>query len=143
MLSIQLIEYGSSQYEAELKLREKILRNPLGLTLMPSEIANDPSSIHIAAFMDDSLRACLILSPLEPTLIKMRQVAVDTELQGQGIGKKLVHFAEKYAQENAFNEIKLNARESVLPFYLSLGYEAYGDLFNEIGIPHRAMRKKL
>jgi predicted GNAT family N-acyltransferase len=39
--------------------------------------------------------------------------------------------------------VLLHARVSVLGFYAKLGYLAEGDDFPLVGIPHRAMRKRL
>ena len=37
----------------------------------------------------------------------------------------------------------LNAQLTALPFYLGLGYQAEGAIFEEAGIPHRALSKSL
>jgi predicted GNAT family N-acyltransferase len=37
----------------------------------------------------------------------------------------------------------LHARETAVPFYLKLGYEVVGGQFEEVGIPHFKMEKKL
>jgi predicted GNAT family N-acyltransferase len=37
----------------------------------------------------------------------------------------------------------LHARDTAVPFYEALGYEAFDDPFVEVAIPHRKMRKAL
>ena len=37
----------------------------------------------------------------------------------------------------------LHAREAAVPFYERLGYLSEGEPFDEVGLPHRAMRKRL
>ena len=73
----------------------------------------------------------------------MRQVAVLPEYQGKGIGQELVWFSEEYVREKGGTHIILHSRETVVPFYQKLGYETYGEPFEEIGIPHRLMGRKL
>jgi predicted GNAT family N-acyltransferase len=73
----------------------------------------------------------------------MRQVAVDTAIQQQGIGKKLIAFAEKFAKENSVTHIECNARETAVPFYQKMKYEVVGAPFLEVGIPHFFMQKEL
>ena len=71
----------------------------------------------------------------------MRQLAVATELQGRGLGKTLVRYAESFARQSGYQEIVLHARESAVRFYEKLGYTRQGDCFTEVTIPHYQMRK--
>ena len=89
------------------------------------------------------LVACLVLKPLDEHCIKMRQLAVRESSQGKGFGRELVNYAHSFARERGYAEIVLHARETARGFYEKLGYEAEGDSFTEVGLPHLAMRKKL
>ncbi len=140
---IRLIEYGSSEYKEALVLRAKILREPLELKLSNDDVKEDYEQIHIAAFSNGILCGCLILAPLDFETVKMRQVAIDSEMQGKGIGRQLVFFAEEEAKRRLFSKIVLNARETALNFYLKLGYQVYGVPLDEVRIPHRMMQKYL
>jgi GNAT superfamily N-acetyltransferase len=73
----------------------------------------------------------------------MRQLAVREDFLKKGFGRELVSYAESFARERGYGEIALHARETALGFYEKLGYEAEGDSFTEVGLPHLAMRKKL
>ena len=73
----------------------------------------------------------------------MRQVAVDDQLQGKGIGKALVKYSENWAIENQLSQIQLNARSNAVPFYKSMKYEVIGEQFLEVGIPHFKMQNTL
>jgi predicted GNAT family N-acyltransferase len=46
-------------------------------------------------------------------------------------------------QEREYGEIILHARETARGFYEKLRYEAEGDSFTEVGLPHLFMGKKL
>ena len=50
---------------------------------------------------------------------------------------------EIYALRTSRRETTLSAQVSAIAFYESLGYSAEGDVFEEAGIPHRNMRKRL
>jgi hypothetical protein len=39
--------------------------------------------------------------------------------------------------------VHLHARANVVGFYERLGYETYGEPFEEVGLPHRHMRRTL
>lgn len=147
-------------YQEEVALRMRVLRAPLGLSFTPEQLAMEATNIHVAVYVDDRMGACLMLQPEtaddmrqteagEPGFeqyansVKMRQVAVDTPLQGQGIGRILVTFAEDVARQHGFRRIRLAARESAIPFYTRLGYTPYGEMFEEVTLPHLEMRKNL
>lgn len=76
---------------------------------------------------------------------QLRQVAVRPAIHRTGVGRSLVNELERVAREEGTREIVLNARDTAIPFYERLGYEAEGDVFmSELtGIPHRFMRKVL
>jgi predicted GNAT family N-acyltransferase len=124
-------------------LRNKVLREPLGMSLSKDDLAQDQGDIHIAAFSHDELVGCLLLKPQTNTAVKMRQVAVSPDHQGKGIGRLLVEYSEIIALQSGFAEIVLNARETAVPFYLSLNYQIEGERFQEVGIPHFKMKKSI
>lgn len=138
------IEFGSPQYDEALQLRTLILRKPLGLEFTESQLSEEYADIHLATTDEaSSIVACLILTPKEDGLIKMRQVAVAETLQGKGLGKALVAYAEQVAKYYGFTKMVLNARENAVPFYLALDYVVEGLPFEEVGIPHSYMTKSL
>lgn len=137
------IQFSSPEYQRELALRTKILRAPLGLSFSPEALALEFKDIHLGAFTGEQLVGCLLLTPLKEGRVQMRQVAVEEELQGRGIGKILVETAEKLAREQGFTEMILHARESAVPFYRKAKYEVFGEQFIEVTLPHWEMRKSL
>lgn len=143
MDDIRIILFGTEEYLKTLRLREEILRAPLGLKLTPQELEKDIHDLHLGAFRSDRLLACLILSRLEPARMKMRQVAVAVASQGKGIGRLLVAECERVSWERGANEIELSARESATAFYQKLGYSVEGGVFSTLGLPHVRMVKKL
>lgn len=144
-MEIREIKYGSKEYKKSVELRNKILRIPLGHFLDINSLQNEESDIHIVAIEDDKIIGTLILTPIENGILKMRQVAVDNELQGRGIGSDLVQFAEKIAREQKVSKIILDARSSALDFYLRRGYEVISDEYidEHINIPHYKMEKSI
>ena len=138
-----LVEHGSGEYEETVALRDEVLRKPLGLSYDPAELVGEKDSFHLAFRRDTELVACLVLNPIDDRCIKMRQLAVRENAQGKGVGHELVNYAHSFAKGRGYEEIVLHARETARGFYEKLGYEAEGDSFTEVGLPHLAMRKKL
>lgn len=74
---------------------------------------------------------------------KAQRVAVLPSARGRRVGTALMVALEGEAASKGCREIQLGAQIQALGFYESLGYEAFGDEFDDAGIPHRHMRKRL
>jgi predicted GNAT family N-acyltransferase len=144
-LIIQDVLFGSELYEQTVALRHDILRKPLGMEFTPEQLAEEHDSWHLAAFNEQGdMLACLILKPLpEAGIVKMRQVAVKASEQGKGLGSQLVAASEALALKRNRPHIVLHARETACNFYKRLNYSIVGDQFEEVGIPHYRMEKKM
>jgi len=140
---IKIVPHNSTLYWKAVDLRTKILRIPLGLKFSQEELLQENNQIHFIYQEGEDVRATLALKAVSKTNMKMRQVAVDTGLQGKGIGKKLVLFSEKHALEAGYQYMECNARKVAVPFYLKLGYQIEGKEFTEVNIPHFRMVKPL
>jgi len=109
----------------------------------------DPLCPHFIAEIDDPGGGNPIpvgvarLRFMEDGALKGERFAVLAEHRGSGVGRALVEEVEDEARRRGGREILLAAQTQALGFYEKLGYEAYGEEFEEAGIPHRMMKKKL
>lgn len=142
-LLIKIVAHKSSEYWDIVSLRDAILRKPLGLQFTKEELLAEDDQLHVGAWKSGRLVACLALKPLSAQELKMRQVAVAEEMQGQGLGKQLAEFCETFAKNEGYELMSLHAREVASRFYLKLNYSIAGDPFEEVGIPHYRMEKHL
>ena len=142
-MEIQVIAHGSAAYEEAVRLRDEILRRPLGLTLTHEQLAAESNSYHLAGYLDGVLCAYCMLTPQASGMVQMRQVAVADSWRGQGFGRQLAEFAERYARELDFELIYCHARDVAVSFYEKLGYSHVGEPFEEVTIIHHEMRKRL
>ncbi len=68
---------------------------------------------------------------------KVQQVCVDKQLQGEGIGRKLMISIEARGfGELGLSNLYCHAQLSAMPFYKKLGWSVEGDEFEEAGIKH-------
>ncbi len=141
-IRLQHIKHGSVEYALSIALRDRVLRHPLGLYFTPEQLEEEKNEFHLTAWQGNELLGCLVLKPIDAYIVKMRQVAVSPQAQGQGIGKMLVDWSETFAREHLFTSMQLHARDTAVDFYLQLGYKIYGEPFTEVSIPHRAMQKQ-
>ena len=137
------VEHNSSDYWKLVSLRNRLLRVPLGLEFSESELNGESDHHHLGIFLDEKVIACLVLVPLLENRIKMRQVVVEENFQGLGLGKALVEWSEAFSLELGFDHMLLNARLNAVPFYEKLDYHTMGQEFMEVGIPHYQMQKPL
>jgi predicted GNAT family N-acyltransferase len=142
---VQIKEFGfdSDEYKNELELRDKVLRKPLGMNLYDENLEADKNDIHIGAFINNRIVGVLILTRLNSTELKMRQVAVDEDFRAMKIGTEMVRFAEEYSKKMGYSTMLLNARKTAVAFYEKLGYTKVSGEFLEINIPHYKMSKSL
>ena len=143
--NIKEVGYGTAAYEDTLKLRDTVLRKPLGMVFTPEQLAGENEQVHIACYSSEGLLlGCLVLVlNKEMEKMKMRQMAVMKNQRRQGIGKKLVLFAEEYGRANNFKLMYFHARKTAIPFYEKLNYTIIGEEFEEVSIPHYKMEKHL
>ena len=142
-MPIKLIDHGTKEYKQMVNLRYEILRKPLNLTFEESELEKEKNDILIGAFEEEKILGCCLLTKVDKDCVKLRQMAVQNNLQGKGIGASMMHFAENVARDAGYKNLIMNARKTAIGFYEKLGYKASGNEFLEISIPHFLMVKKL
>ena len=142
-MAVKIIDHNSPEYHQMVSLRNEILRKPLGLQFTPEELEKEKDDILIGAFDDDRILACCLLTKLDSSTVKLRQMAVENSQQGKGIGATMMNFAENVARDRGFRVMAMHARKTALGFYEKLGYKPEGDEFMEVTIPHYLMKKKL
>ena len=64
-MALKQIDHGTKEYQQMVKLRNEILRQPLGLSFTPDELAREKEDILIGAFDDDKMLACCMLTKAE------------------------------------------------------------------------------
>lgn len=135
-------KYGSDWYKKSVELRDEILRKPLGLEFTEEFLSLDKDNFHLGIVEGEKLIATLSLA-IGNDYLKMRQVAVSSKIQSQGLGSKLVEYSEEFAREKGYKKIVLHARDVAKKFYLKNNYKVIGDVFYEVGIAHFKMQKEL
>lgn len=142
-MAVKIIDHGTKQYKQMIDLRYQILRKPLGLSFTQQEMEEEKNNIHIGCFDDERLEGCCMLVPVDNSTIQLRQMAVLSGLQGKGIGKVLMQFAENISRDQGYKKIIMHARKTALGFYEKSGYTKTGNEFLEVTIPHFVMEKNL
>ena len=142
-MGLKQIDHGSEEYQLMVKLREEVLRKPLGLSFDTEELEKEKNEILIAAFDDEDIIGCCILSDIGMQKIRLRQMAVHDSVQGKGIGASIMSFAENIAKDKGYKYMVMHARDTAIGFYEKFGYKVNSDEFEEVGLSHHIMEKEL
>lgn len=121
MISIRLPN-TPEEWDNYYRLRYLVLRKPLGQPEGSESNEGDLTGEHFALYEDDVLRAIARLDVYAPTISQVRFVAVDTSIQGKGLGKLIMKAVENRSKEAGNTKMILHARDYAIPFYEKLNY---------------------
>ena len=71
------------------------------------------------------------------------RLAVLPEARGAGLGAALVQAIEERARDRGLAVMVLSSQTYAIGFYERLGYAAHGPEFDDAGLPHRWMTRRL
>ena len=124
-------------------LRHAVLRPGQSFEQTAYSRDDHPETLHLGAFRAGRLVAIASLyreaRPNRPTRSawRMRGMATDPEVRGQGFGAAVLDGAVAHVAEAGGGELWCNARVPALGFYQRYGFEVEGDEFEIDGIgPH-------
>ena len=133
---------------AQLDLRYRVLRKPLGMSREQAVFArdDDPDTVHLLAVSshaEASLSAVPVIGTATmithgPNNVQLRGMATDSAWAGNGVGRALLEVAHQLAGSRS---LWCEARMSAHDFYARYGWVAEGELFDiaQVG-PHTVMR---
>ena len=111
---------------------------------------DDAKAFHLLAIQDGHAigtgRLVELTAPPEGEQGKWGRVGRMAVLQAarkHGIGAKLLVALETEARRKKIQGIMLHAQLSAMDFYKRYGYEPHGAVFEEAGMPHLEMKKRL
>jgi predicted GNAT family N-acyltransferase len=103
----------------------------------------DETSEQIIAYLDNQPVGTARIRYLDNKTAKIERLAVLSTARGQKIGKKIMEKAIEVVAEKNLQEVLIHAQEYIKSLHQQLGFEQEGERFEEAGIPHVKMRKKL
>lgn len=142
-MGLKQIDHGTEDYKKMITLRQQILRQPLGLSFSMEELEKEKNDLLIAAFDDDDMLGCCMLTKINNDTLRLRQMAVQNNLQGKGIGASIMSFIENLSRDKGYKFLMMHARNTAIGFYEKFGYKVKGEEFIEVGVPHHVMEKML
>ncbi|MGM0213492.1 GNAT family N-acetyltransferase [Enterococcus sp. AZ109] len=110
------------------------------LTYAPLQEKED---LHLIVRIDGKVVATALLHPVNTQIAQIKQVAVSEKCQGLGIGRKLLDYAEKVAQNLGFTLVFLTGRKQAWHFYEKLGYDSLAETYFDHAVELKVFKKKL
>lgn len=141
-LDVKKIE-SDLELDQAFEIRRQVFVQEQGV---PAEMEIDEeenNSVHFLARLHGEPIGTCRMRWYEPQVAKAERVAVVADGRGTGAGRELMLAIEEYARKKGARKIILSAQTHAIPFYEKLGYEAEGEIYQDAGIDHRNMQKKL
>ncbi len=76
-------------------------------------------------------------------IIHLQRFCILPEFRGRGYGRDALKYIEGYYTAKGAELITFGAQITAIPFYEKCGYQCVSDFFDDAGIPHRTMQKRL
>ena len=138
-LTIAVVD-GEDDMNAAFAIRREVFRREQGVAEAEEFDGLDPRCRHYLARLGGDAVGTARTRPLAGGDVKIERVAVLKPLRGAGIGTALM--ARVLADIGAGRAV-LNAQLAVESFYAGLGFVAEGEIFQEAGIDHVRMVRRL
>lgn len=113
------------EFEQYYQLRWEVLRQPWRQPLGSERDDKENASIH-RMIIDENKQILAVgrLEKIDNVTGQIRFMAVQSNNQGLGLGKQMIHALELAAQQLGLTHIMLHARENAETFYTGLGYQS-------------------
>ena len=132
----------NGERDAALTLRHRVFCEEQGVALDLEADGRDGEALHVVAVSDGAVvGTCRLV--LDGGTAKLGRMAVEPEARGRGIGAALLAGAEREARAAGAHRIALHAQAQARELYARGGYAERGEIFEEAGIEHLLMEKRL
>ena len=140
-VKIRLAE-NQEDVKTALKIRESVFVKGQGIEKCIDADGLDDKSEHVILFYDNVPAGCARIRNAESGS-KIERVAILGDYRGRGLGKKLMEFTIDYLRENGVEEAHTDSQYQVKDFYAKIGFKEIGEPFQEAGIKHIKMSRRL
>lgn len=146
--ALKIKEVKGKELKSYYALREEVFVKEQKVSLNEEYDHYDDENLenvkHIAAIKNTKVIGTMrLIYKREESILKVGRLAIKETNRKQGIGKKLLDYAEIQAKNNGINYLELGAQLSAKGFYESSMFKAQGSVFLDAGIEHITMIKKI
>lgn len=135
----QLLE----EFVAIAAIRKSVFQEEQGVDPALDFDSYDQVSEQLIAYLDNQCVGTARIRYLDEKIAKIERLAVLPTARGLGIGKKIMEKAIDVIACQNISEVVIHAQEYVKGLHQQLGFHEVGEVFEEAGIRHVKMIKKL
>ncbi len=139
-MRIIAIDSNSDLMPAALAVRHQVFVDEQAVPAALERDAFDAVAIHLIALRRRDVIGTLRIV-VSGSTARIGRMAVLARDRRAGIGTRLMQHAAAVVASRGITHIVLHAQLTARAFYARLGYREEGDVFEEAGIPHIAMRR--
>ncbi len=141
-LTIKIVNYCEAETEIR-AIRQDVFEVEQGVDPALEFDGLDHTAQHLVAYLDHQPVGTARIRELSKHIAKVERLAVVSSSRRQGIGIKLMEKALEVIVQSHKQEVMIHAQEYIKGLYLKLGFNLVGDPFQEAGISHVKMIKKV
>jgi predicted GNAT family N-acyltransferase len=140
--TLKLVKYTDNFSEIK-AIRTQVFQIEQGVDPEIEFDGKDETAEHLLAYLDNQPVGTARIRYLSPKTAKIERLAVLSTARGLGIGKELMEKAVEIAAQNDVEEVVIHAQDYVKRLHQKIGFEQVGERFDEAGIAHVKMIKRL
>jgi predicted GNAT family N-acyltransferase len=141
------IKVGIAKNPAEIsgikEIRRQVFQIEQGIDPILDFDGNDQESDQFIAYLNKEAVGTARIRYLSEGLAKLERLAILKDYRKMGIGRKIVEYVIDYLKNKGVENITLDSQEHAKHFYEKNGFKQVGEVFEEAGIPHVKMERKL
>jgi predicted GNAT family N-acyltransferase len=140
--TLKIVNYTDNSSEIK-AIRTQVFQIEQGVDPEIEFDGKDETAEHLLAYLDNQPVGTARIRYLSPKTAKIERLAVLSTARGLGIGKELMEKAVEIAAQNDVEEVVIHAQDYVKRLHQKIGFEQVGESFDEAGIAHVKMLKRL
>ena len=133
----------AADWPAVAALRTRVFVEEQGVPVEIEQDAHDATAVHALAEDDEGRVVATGRLLVRDGRAVVGRMAVDASARGRGHGAAVLAELHRQAAALGLAEVELHAQLTARGFYERVGYTAVGDVYEEAGIAHVTMRKRL
>jgi predicted GNAT family N-acyltransferase len=141
-ITLRIVNYTDNSSEIK-AIRTQVFQIEQGVDPEIEFDGKDETAEHLLAYLDNQPVGTARIRYLSPKTAKIERLAVLSTARGLGIGKELMEKAVEIAAQNDVEEVVIHAQDYVKRLHQKIGFEQVGESFDEAGIAHVKMLKRL
>ncbi len=138
-----VLDVSANDYHSCVYIRKEVFIKEQGISEELDIDGKDSEAIHFLLKNFSKPIATARAREIENGVYKVERVAVLKDFRNYGYGKLIMEKIEQALKSKGAKELVLNSQLKVSEFYEKLGYERVSNIFQEAGINHVKMKKRL